>query len=304
MRIAVVGAGAVGGYFGGLLASQGEDVTLIERGVQLEAISENGLTVDSHWGSFNTKVAVTDDPSSVGEVDFILLCVKLYHNPVVLPVIRGMVGDNTNILTIQNGVTAGSVIAEEYGWDHVLQAATYIESGVVKPGHVRQSGSAAMIEFGEVDGSSTARTEAIRNLLDRPGMQTSVSSNIVDTLWAKMVLVGAIGTMMAAARASLPEILASPHGENSIRMVMEEIVAIGQSRGVTFPPRCVETKLAAAIAEAGEFQASLKYDLEGGRPLELDEILGAVVNMANETGVPVPASATLVTTLDKFKHGS
>ncbi|MDA1279584.1 MAG: 2-dehydropantoate 2-reductase [Chloroflexi bacterium] len=303
MRTTVVGAGAVGGYFGGVLANQGEDVVLIARGEHGKAISENGLSIDSHWGDFNVRVDVTDDPSTVGHVDLVLLCVKLYSNAETLPTLKAMVGPDTNILTIQNGVTSGSVIAGSYGWDHVLQGATYIESGIAGPGHIHQSGSTAMIEFGENDGTSTERTEAIRKLFDRPGIQVKVSNNIVDTLWSKMVSVGSIGTLMTASRATLPEILASAHGKETIRTLMEEIVAVGQSQGVAFPRRCVETKLEGAIAEAGEFQSSLQYDLTIGKPLELDEILGAVVKIAKDAGIPVPASAALVTVLDKFKHG-
>ena len=304
MRIAVMGAGAVGGYFGGVLANQGEDVTLIARGAHGDAIKTNGLQVDSHWGNFNVKVPVTADPSTIGEVDLILHCTKLYSNAEALPSLKPIVGDNTSILTIQNGVTSGSIIADYFDESKVLQGATYIETSIAGPGHIHQSGSTARIEFGENDGSTTERTDSIKNLFDREGMQVEVSDSIVDTLWNKMVMVGAIGTLMAASRASLPEILASPHGEHAIRTTMEEIVAVGQAKGIKFPPRCVESKMEAAIAEAEEFQASLQYDLTAGKPLELDDILGAVVTMAREFDIPVPSSAALVTVLDKFKQGS
>jgi len=304
MRIAVMGAGAVGGYFGGLLANQGEDVVLIARGAHGDAIAKNGLQVDSHWGKFNVKVAVTDDPSTVGEVDLILHCIKLYSNADAFPLMKSMIGENTNILTIQNGATAGHILGAEFGDKHVLQGATYIETGIAGPGHIHQSGLTAMIEFGEDDGSQTERTAVIKKLFSREGMQVVVSSNIVDTLWAKMVAVGSIGSVMAASRATFVEILASPHGEHTVRTVMEEIVAVGQSQGVTFPPRYVESKMKDAIGEAEETQASLQYDLDNGRPLELDDILGAVVKIGRDAGIPVPASAALVTVLDKFKQGS
>ena len=304
LRIAIMGAGAVGGYFGGVLANHGEDIVLIARGAHRDAISKNGLQVDSFWGNFNVKVDVTDDPSTVGAIDLVLHCTKLYSNPEAIPLLKGMIGDETTVLTVQNGVTSGSAIAGYYGWDHVLQGATYIESGIVEPGHVRQTGSVAKIEFGETDGSFTARTEAVRDVFSKPGIQVEVSSNIVDTLWGKLVYVGSIGTLMAAARASLPEILASPRGEETIRLLMEEIVAVGQSQGVTFPPRWVESKLTGAKAEAADFQSSLQYDLSMGKPLELDDLLGAVVKIAGEAGIPVPASSALVTVLDKFKRGS
>jgi 2-dehydropantoate 2-reductase len=299
-----MGAGAVGGYFGGVLANQGEDVVLIARGAHGDAIAKNGLQVDSHWGNFNVKVDVTDDPSTVGEVDLILHCIKLYSNAEAFPTMKPMVGENTTILTIQNGATAGAILGEAFGDDHVLQGATYIETGIAGPGHIHQSGSTAMIEFGETDGSTTDRTEAIQKLFEREGMQVKVSENIVDTLWNKMVSVGSIGTVMAASRASFVEILASPHGESAVRTTMEEIVAVGLSQGVTFPPRCVESKMADAIAEAEETQASLQYDLDSGKPLELDDILGAVVKIGKDAGIPVPSSEALVTVLDKFKQGS
>ncbi|MDP6665774.1 MAG: 2-dehydropantoate 2-reductase, partial [Dehalococcoidia bacterium] len=276
----------------------------IARGAHGEAIAKNGLQVDSHWDSFNVRASVTDNPSTVGVVDLVLHCTKLYSNTEALPLLGRMVGPDTNILTIQNGVTSGSMIAEHYGWDRVLQGATYIEAGMPGPGRVHQSGSAARIEFGENDGSTTARTAAIRDLFDKPGIQVEVSSNIVDSLWSKLVSVASIGTTMTAARATLPEVLASPRGEASIRTVMEEIVAVGQSQGVNFPPRCAAVKLEGAKAEADAYQSSLQYDLEAGKPLELDELLGAVVSIASEADIPVPASAMLVTVLDKFKHGS
>ena len=304
MRIAIMGAGAVGGYFGGVLANQGEDVVLIARGVHGEAIAKNGLHVDSNWGNFNVKVDVTDDPSTVGEVGLILHCIKLYSNADALPTMKPMIGENTTVLTIQNGATSGQILGASLGQKHVLQGATYIETGIVGPWHIHQSGSTAMIEFGEDDGSENERTAAVQKLLDREGIQVKGSNNIVDTLWNKMVSVGANGTELAASRASFVEDLASPHGEHTVRTVMEEIVAVGQSQGVKFPPRCVEVKMADAIAEAEDTQASLQYDLNNRKPLELDDILGAVVRIGRDAGVPVPASAALVTVLDRFKQGS
>ncbi len=299
-----MGAGAVGGYFGGVLANQGEDVTLIARGDHRDAIANNGLRVDSHWGNFNVSVPVTNDPGEVGAVDLVLHCVKLYSNEDALKLIEPMVGPSTNILTIQNGVTSGETIAGVYGWDRVLQGATYIEAALMGPGHIEQSGSTARIEFGENDGSVTDRVERIRSLLDKPGIQVEASTDIVSTLWTKLVAVGAFGTVMTAARASLPEVLAGPEGESTIRTVMEEIVAVGKSEGVDFEPNVVDEKLSGGIEEAEEFKSSLQYDLTNGKPLELDDILGAVVQKGRSAGIPVPASAALVMTLEKFKHGS
>lgn len=304
MKIAVMGAGAVGGYFGGVLANNGEDVTLIARGAHCDAINRDGLKVQSHWGGFTVKVPATPDPSTIGPVDLVLHCVKLYSNPDALPLIRPVVGPETTILTVQNGVTSGEIIAGHYGWERVLQGATYIEAAMTGSGEIEQAGSTARIEFGENDGSQTERTREIEKVLSKPGIQVSVSSDIVSTLWTKLVSVGAFGTVMTAARASLPEVLAGPEGGNTIRTVMEEIVAVGKSEGIKFAPSVVDEKFRGAVAEADEFKSSLQYDLMNGKPLELDDILGAVVRKGRANDIPVPASAALVMTLEKFKHGS
>ena len=304
MKIAVMGAGGVGGYYGGVLAKHGEDVTLICRGAHRDAILKNGLKVKSHWGDFTVKVKAVADPKDLGHVDLILHCVKLYHNAAALPLLKGIAGPKTAILTIQNGVTSGEIIAAQYGWDRVLQGATYIEAAQPSAGHIEQSGSTARIEFGERDGKRTARVDAIEKVLSKPGIQVQVSDNIVGSLWAKLVSVGSIGTCMTAARATLPEVLASAEGENTIRTVMEEIVAVGKAHGIKFKPGLVDERVAGVKPEAAEFKSSLQFDLEHGRPLELDDLLGAVVRKGRDKGIPVPASAALVMTLQKFTKGA
>ena len=134
MKVAVMGAGAVGGYYGGVLARDGVDVTLICRGAQRDAIRSAGLRVDSHWRQFTVNPFATDDPGEVGPVDLVLHCVKLYSNDEAVPLLRPLVGDETNILTIQNGVTSGQRLADEFGWDRVLQGATYIEAAIAARG--------------------------------------------------------------------------------------------------------------------------------------------------------------------------
>jgi 2-dehydropantoate 2-reductase len=233
----------------------------------------------------------------------VLHCIKLYSNAETLPQMKPMVSPRTTVLTIQNGVTSADILGKVFGAEKVLPGAVYIEAALAGPGRIEQSGSTARIEFGERDGSRSERVQAIAKLLDKPGLQVAMSQNITATLWTKLVAVGAVGTAMTAARASLPEVLAGPEGERTIRTVMEEIVAVGQSRGVKFPPNVVEQRLSAVIPEAEEFKSSLQFDLYAGRPLELDDLLGSVVRMGRENGIPVPASAALVMTLEKFKHG-
>ena len=303
MKIAVMGAGAVGGYYGSVLARSGADVTLIARGANADAMRRHGLSVSSHWGDFVVKPNVADTPVNVGEVDLVLHCVKLYSNKDAIPTMVPLMGQDTMVLTLQNGITGGEALADEFGWGRVLEGATYIESSLIAPGKVVQSGSVARIEFGSRSVASSSVIDRVRNMLDVSGIQVVVSDDIRSVLWSKMVAIGALGTAVTVARASLSELLEFEEGLNTLRTVMEEIVSCGKAHGVSFPLGIVDAKLNDAIAEADEFQSSLQLDFNRGGPLELDDILGAAVRLGRDSGIPMPASAALVMSLQKFKHG-
>lgn len=304
MKIVIMGAGAVGAYYGGALFKSGADVVLIARGEHADVMRESGLSIASHWGDYVVHPRIALTPEEAGVADLVLHCVKLYSNADTIPMMAPMVGADSVILTVQNGITGGESLAAAFGWEKVLEGATYIETSIAAPGRIVQSGSAARIEFGERDGSVSARVERVRDALDVQGIQVDVSSDIRASLWSKMVAIGALGTVVTAARASLPEVLAMEEGENTIRTVMEEIVASGKAQGIRFPNGIVDAKMADAIAEADEFQSSLQSDFNRGGKLELDDILGAAVRLGKQGGIPMPASSALVMTLQKFKNGS
>ena len=304
MRIAIMGAGAVGAYYGGVLARNGADVVLIARGAHGEAMKRDGLQMESYWGNYLVRPEVALTPRDAGVADLVLHCVKLYSNAETIPTMRPMVGEGTVVLTVQNGITGGESLAAEFGWERVLEGATYIETSIATPGHVVQTGSSARIEFGERDSSVSDRVEKVRDALSVPGIQIEVSSDIRASLWSKMVAIGALGTIVTAARASLPEVLEMDGGMETIRTVMEEIVASGKANGVKFPNGIVDAKLADAIGEADEFQSSLQSDFNRRGKLELDDILGAAVRLGRAGGIPMPASTALVMTLQKFKDGA
>ncbi len=303
MKIVIMGAGAVGAYYGGALFKSGADVVLIARGEHAAAMRERGLNIASHWGDYVVRPRIATTPDEAGVADLVLHCVKLYSNADTIPTMAPLVGEETVILTVQNGITGGESLAQEFGWERVLEGATCIETSIAAPGRIAQSGSAARIEFGERDGSVSARVEKVRAALDVPGIQVDVSSDIRASLWSKMVAIGALGTVVTAARASLPDVLAMEEGENTIRTVMEEIVASGKSQGIRFPNGIVDAKMSDAIAEAEGFQSSLQSDFNRGGKLELDDILGAAVRLGRSAGVPMPASAALVMSLQRFKNG-
>ena len=304
MKIAIMGAGAVGAYYGGALARSGADVVLVARGDHASAMRLEGLRVESHWGDYAVHPDVALTPDQAGVADLVLHCVKLYSNAETIPTMRPLVGEGTVLLSVQNGITGGHSLASRFGWGNVLQGATYIETSIAGPGHIVQTGSSARIELGERDGSVTDRVEMIREVLSVPGIQVDVSSDIRASLWSKMVSIGALGTIVTAARATLSEILETQGGTETIRTVMEEIVACGKANGVKFANGIVDAKLADAVAEADEFQSSLQSDLNRGGKLELDDILGAAVRLGRASGTPMPVSTALVLTLQKFKGGS
>ncbi len=304
MKIAVMGAGAVGAYYGGALTRAGRDVILIARGEHGEAMRRDGLSVESNWGDYDVYPDVALTPEEAGAADLVLHCVKLYSNAETIPTMHPLMGDGTVILTVQNGVTGGESLADEFGWERVLEGATYVETSIAGPGRILQTGNAARIEFGEQDGSVTDKVEQVRAALSVPGIQVAVSSDIRASLWSKMVAIGALGTIVTAARASLPEVFEMAGGRETIRTVMEEIVASGKANGIKFANGIVDTKMEDAVAEADEFQSSLQSDFNRCGKLELDDILGAAVKFGQEAGVPMPASTTLVMTLQKYKDGS
>jgi 2-dehydropantoate 2-reductase len=303
-KVAVIGAGAVGGYYGGALAKAGLDVALICRGAHRDKIVADGLYVESNWGNYTVHPQATPDSSEVGPVDLVLYAVKLYSNPEAIPLIKPLLGDNTVVLPVQNGTESAAIIADVYGWDRVVAGTTYIEAGRKDVGHIEQAGATARIAFGEQDGSRTPRIDRIESILTQKGVQAEVSSDIRKTLWSKLILVAAIGTLMAATRGNYVQILENPEGELTLRTVMEEIQAVGEGEGVTFADGLIEGHLEGAREEAHELMASLQIDLEAGNPLEIDNLLGAVIQKGRSNKIPVPASAALYSALYNFRAGT
>jgi len=305
MKEAVIGPGSVGGYYGGVLARHGEDVSLLARpGAHFDAMKANGLQLRTNWGDFTVHPEVTSDPEEIGPVDFVLYTVKLFNNEAAIPLIKPLLKEDTTVLTVQNGVDSADQIAAVYGWDHVLAGATYIETGRPEPGLIRQSGSSARIVLGEQDGSRSERGEKVLSLLQKEGIQPEIESDIAATLWTKLVVVGPIGTIMTASDVSFVELLECPWGEYTVRSVMEDVERVARAKGVNLAPDVVDEKIRGSIAEAADLQMSLQDDFRAGNRLEIEHLLGMVVREGRAMNVPVPASAALVTSIWKFRNGA
>ena len=303
MHIAVMGAGGIGGYFGGLLAKAGNDVSLIARGKHLAAINRNGLEIKSSKERFKVTVAATDKPKDVGPVELIILSVKTYQNDQAIPALKPMVGEGTALLTLQNGVDGYQELAKAVGQEKVLPGAAYIESQIISPGIIQQSGDVVRIVFGEIGGEQTARAQRILDTFKQAQIETQISSDVTKTLWTKFLFISTLAGITSAARAPMSRLLQYPETRETILSIMREVETLGRAKEIRFDPDVVEKTMEYMETSAKDLQASMHTDLELGKPLELEALNGAAVRMGKELGIPTPVNHFLYTILLPHKGG-
>ena len=304
MRIAVMGAGSIGGYFGGMLARGGNDVALIARGAHLEAIRSNGLKVVRDDEEFTVRCEATDDPSKVGPVDLALLCVKTYQNKGAVPMMQPLVGPETTVLCLQNGVDSYLAAAEVLGESLVLPGAAFIEAGIMEPGVVRQTGDYVRIILGETNGLETERCQAIRDVFIGAGVPAEVVPDISAGLWGKFLFISTMAGVTSIARATLAELLRQPHWRKVVLGCLAEIDAVGRASGVDLPRDIVPNTVSYIDGQLGDLQASMYIDLLAGRPLELNALNGAVVRAGKDAGVATPINDVIYAMLKDLEDGS
>jgi 2-dehydropantoate 2-reductase len=293
MRVAVMGSGGIGGYFGGKLAAVGEDVTFIARGAHLAAIQRNGLQVKSVAGDFHVKPKATDDPATVGLAELVLFCVKGYDTETAAIAARPLVGPDTTVLCLQNGVDNEEKLARIMGERHILAGVVHILSTISAPGVVTQTAGPRSIKCGETDGHVSPRVLRIVEVLTNAGISAEASSKILVDLWEKYLFICAHGGVTALGRMGIGEILGCPETAQFYREVMEEIAAVGRAKGVALPADAVERAIAFAGKLQPEMRSSLAHDLERGNRLEVDTLMGAVVRYGAEVGVPTPLNSAI-----------
>lgn len=290
MRIAVFGSGAVGGYFGGRLGEAGEDVQFIARGNQLTAIREQGLRVSSVEGDFLVRPArATDEPSAVGTVDVVLLGVKAWQVPQAAEAMRPLVGDETFIVPLQNGIEAPEQLANVFGATRVLGGLCRIIAYVVTPGHIRHAGAAPYIAFGELDRSGSPRAEALRQAFSRArGVAAEIASDIRAAMWSKFVFIAALGGVGALTRAPIGVIRSQPESRRLLQQALEEIYTVAVGNRIALPADTVEKTLAFIDTLPADGTASMQRDIIQGRPSELESQVGAVVRHGDRLGLAIP----------------
>ena len=283
MRITIMGAGGVGSYFGARLAASGEDVTFIARGPHLHALRARGMSVKSPHGDFRLEtVAATDDPSTVGTVDVILVTAKVYDLETSCAVIAPMVGPETMIIPVQNGVSSVDIVSSRFDRSHVVGGLVFVASFVVAPGEVEHKAELHRLTFGEIDGTLSDRVLAFRDAGQRAG----------------------IAPVSTLARQTVGGVEADKDLWDLCRRSVSEVVAVGRAKGIAFPPDAVEATLALNARFDPDAKNSMLLDLEAGKPLEHEWVSGEIVRLGRELGVPTPFHEIAYAALKPFAAGN
>jgi 2-dehydropantoate 2-reductase len=299
VRIAIVGTGGVGGYFGGRLAEAGEDVTFIARGAALAALRDSGLRVDSILGNFSLpKVFAKGRPEDVGRVDVVLVCVKAWQVPEIAEGLRPLVGDGTAVVPLQNGVEAAEQLESALGRAHVVGGLCRILAFQTAPGHIAHAGVEPVIEFAELDGRPSPRVEGLRAAFSRArGVTVKVPENIHAALWKKFAFIAPVGGVGAVTRAPAGVFRSVPETRRMLEDAIGEVVAVGRAKAVDLPGHVVTETLSFIDALPATATASMQRDLMEGRPSELEAQTGAVVRLGAAAGVSTPVNRLLYAAL-------
>lgn len=299
-RIAVVGAGAVGGYYGALLARAGHDVGFVARGAHGEAIRRQGLTIRRVDGEFTVKAAATPNPAELGPADLVLLAVKSYDNATALPLLPPLVGPHTTVLTLQNGVDSPDEAAAAVGRAAVLGGAAYIATAIAGPGVIQQTGTYQRIAFGEVfepPPQMSPRVERIARILGEAGIEALPAADGRVQLWEKFIYLAAMSGMTGAARQPLGIVRGDPVTRRQLFAAIREVEAVARAEGVPVAADIVDRLAVFVDGVPATMRSSLLIDLSQGKRIEVEALQGSVVRRAVRYGVPVPIMETLYAVL-------
>jgi len=289
MKIAVMGTGGTGGYFGGLLAKQGNDVTFIARGAHLAAIREKGLQVRSVHGDFTLAPAhATNVPAEIGTVDLVLFCTKTYDTETAASAIKPIVGSQTTVLSLQNGIDAAERIGAVVGSENMLGGVAYVSSAVEAPGVIKQISQFRRIVMGELNGGATTRVRAIHEVLLATGAAAEIAQNIRSVLWAKFVFIcpaSAVGSLTRLPMGGYREV---PETRTIVAGLMQEVEAVAAAHGVPLAADVVDASLRFMDQAAPHIKPSMQLDIEAGHRTEVESMIGVLGRKGREVGVPTP----------------
>ena len=292
MKILVMGAGAVGAYFGARLRASGEDVVLCARGESLRAIREHGLDITSIRGDLRIEVTATETPRDFAPYDLILFCVKAYDTDAAANAISRCLKPGGAILTLQNGVENEAKLAAIFGRDAVMGGNARVGVEMVAPGKIVHL-STGHIDFGELDGRETDRARSIAGVFQRAGILGQVSTDIMSARWDKLVWNGAFNTVTTLTQRRVGELLDDPESMKLLRALMREIVTVARAEGAKIPDDRIDAYIAHSQKNLRALKTSTQQDLEHGKPLEYEALSGAVVRAARRHDISVPSVETI-----------
>jgi 2-dehydropantoate 2-reductase len=304
MRIAIMAAGAVGGYFGARLVQAGHDVYFIARGSHLDAIRKDGLRVESALGDVHLKkVNATDDPASVGPVDIVMFAVKLWDTESAGEKTKPLVGPQTRVITLQNGIDSVERLSPILGAEHVVGGTTHVVTVMPAPGVIRQTSPFAQFRCGRPGGRSDPPLEAFVAAARAAGIEATLSDDIERDRWQKFIFLAGTSGVTASTRMPLGPVMADPDTRALFRKVMEEVHAVARAKGIAIAPDYIDSQMAFADKAPAHTKASQLNDLEAGNRLELDWLAGKVVALGRELGIPTPVNETIYAVLKPHRMG-
>ncbi len=298
MKIVVFGAGGVGGYFGSRWSEAGLDVTLVARGDHLEAAQRSGMKIVSPLGDSLVPVPVTDDPSAIGEVDVVIVATKTWQLSQAVRVIKPLVGEETMVVGLQNGVETAGQITEALGADRALGGSCRIISYIEQPGVIRHVGADPTIILGELGGGNSDRARRVVDTLNpAPGLEVHLSDQIESVIWHKFHFFAPVAGVSSVTHAAIGTMRSTPQVRSMLRAAMDEVVAVAQANGITMDDNTTDRSLAFVDKLPENGTSSMQRDFAAGRRTELESLNGAVVRMGQQLNVAVPVNALLYAAL-------
>jgi 2-dehydropantoate 2-reductase len=305
MRIVIMGAGGLGGYFGARLAAAGNDVAFVARGAHLAAIKADGLRITSALGDLHLRdVAATDDPSSLAPADVVMIAVKLWDTEAAAEAVRPLVRSGTAVVSWQNGVNKDEVLTRVLGRDAVIGGVGQIGVVIASPGVIAHTGTMAKLIFGEFDNSRSARVEALHAACVAAGIDAEIAADINLAIWQKFVFLVGMSGCTSSMRSSIGPIRANPQARGLLLDVVREAVAVGRAMGVALPVDYAEQRMGFIDALPAQMTASMQGDLARGNRLELPWLGGAVVELGERLGVPTPLNRAVRDVLALYVNGT
>jgi 2-dehydropantoate 2-reductase len=305
MKIAFMGSGGVGGFYGGRLANAGYDVAFIARGAHLAAMREHGLTIENEpQGNIHVpRVTATDTPASLGVVDLVVLGVKLWDTDKAVEAVRPIVGPQTAVVSLQNGVIKDDILRRAFGEHAVIGGVGYVATNIARPGVIRQTGTMQRFIIGEYSGTRSPRVEALHAALLKAGINAEISGDIRRTLWEKYVFLVGLSGSTTTMRSTIGPIRENPQTRAFLLDLMKETVAVGRAHGVALPEDYAEQRLTFVDTMAAAMTSSMHHDLTSGNPLEVRWLSGGVVELGRQVNVPTPANRAVWDTLALHADG-